>query len=80
MYGVGDVERALCVAAKDYVLGVASSHWFGSWDRPTLLGCTAADIAKDIPPADWQRLSAGDGTKGSRLYDWCYLELATLDA
>ena len=23
--------------------------------------------------ADWQRLSAGDGTKGSRLYDWAFL-------
>src|SRR5438270_13713158 len=28
----------------------------------------------------WQRLSAGDGTKGLRLYDWAYLELADLDA
>jgi SRSO17 transposase len=80
VYGVGDVERALRVAAKGYVLGVASSHWFGSWDRPTPLGGTAAEIAKDISPADWQRLSADDGTKGPRLYDWCYLELATLDA
>jgi SRSO17 transposase len=28
----------------------------------------------------WQRLSAGEGTKGPRLYDWAYLELADLDA
>ena len=27
----------------------------------------------------WQRLSAGDGTKGERLYDWAYCELADLD-
>jgi SRSO17 transposase len=26
------------------------------------------------------RLSAGDGTKGPRLYDWAYLELADLEA
>jgi SRSO17 transposase len=26
------------------------------------------------------RLSAGEGTKGARLYDWAYLELADLEA
>jgi hypothetical protein len=31
-------------------------------------------------PSDWKRLSAGEGTKGPRLHDWCYLELADLDA
>lgn len=28
----------------------------------------------------WQRLSAGKGTKGARLHDWAYCELADLDA
>ena len=28
----------------------------------------------------WQRLSAGAGTKGERLYDWAYCELADLEA
>ena len=27
-----------------------------------------------------RRLSAGEGTKGERLHDWAYLELADLDA
>ena len=26
-----------------------------------------------IPASDWHRLSAGDGAKGPRLYDWAYL-------
>ena len=29
--------------------------------------------------SDWKRLSAGTGTKGPRLHDWCYLELADLE-
>jgi SRSO17 transposase len=29
---------------------------------------------------DWKRLSAEDGSKGPRLHDWCYLELADLEA
>ncbi len=31
-------------------------------------------------PCDWKRLSAGNGAKGPRLYDWAYLELADLEA
>jgi len=41
---------------------------------------TAEAIARDLDPAAWRRLSAGEGTKGPRLYDWAYLELADLDA
>src|SRR5689334_3038454 len=33
-----------------------------------------------LDAAAWQRLSAGEGTKGPRLYDGAYLELADLDA
>ena len=28
------------------------------------------DLIADVPPAGWHRLSAGDGAKGPRLYDW----------
>ena len=41
---------------------------------------TAEAVAKDLDAPAWQRLSAGPGTKGPRLYDWSYLELATFDA
>ena len=27
----------------------------------------------EVPASGWQRLSAGDGAKGPRLYDWAYL-------
>jgi SRSO17 transposase len=80
VYGVGDVEQALRRACKGYVLGVRSDHHFGSWaDKPAIAG-TAAEIARDIAPLAWQRLSAGEGTKGARLHDWAYLELADLHA
>lgn len=79
VYGVGDVEQALRKAGKGYVLGVSSNHHFGSWvGKPAVAG-TAAQIAQDIDPAAWQRLSAGDGTKGARLHDWAYLELADIE-
>jgi SRSO17 transposase len=35
-------------------------------------------IATHIPPDDWQRLSAGQGAKGPRWYDWARVRLARL--
>jgi SRSO17 transposase len=52
---------------------------FQSWGKRRPVSGTAADIASTRRSSDWKRLSAGDGTKGPRLHDWCYLELADLD-
>jgi SRSO17 transposase len=80
VYGVGDVEGALRRAGKGYVLGVNSTRQFGSWGGKPAVAGTAEMIACDLDPSVWQRLSAGDGTKGARLHDWAYCELADLDA
>src|SRR3954470_12827515 len=80
VYGVGGVEMALRRAGKGYVLGVASTTQFHSWDKPELVSGTAEAIAATLPASRWVQLSAGAGTKGPRLYDWAYLELADLDA
>ena len=80
VYGVGGVEMALRRAGKGYVLGVASTTQFHSWDKPEPVSGTAEAIAATLPAARWVQLSAGAGTKGPRLYDWAYLELADLDA
>src|SRR5277367_270075 len=80
VYGVGDIEQQLRRAGKGYVLGVSSAHVFQSWGKRRSVAGTAADIARTRPASDWKRLSAGAGTKGPRLHDWCYLELADLEA
>src|SRR3954452_16676604 len=77
--GVGEVETALRQAGKGYVLGVAGTRPFWSWGEAPVAG-TAEEIARGLPASGWVRLSAGDGTKGPRLYDWAYLELADLEA
>jgi SRSO17 transposase len=79
VYGVGELEMALRRAGKGYVLGVTSSHHFNSWSPTLSVSGTAEEIAKDLPAESWIRVSAGNGTKGPRLYDWAYLELADLD-
>jgi SRSO17 transposase len=79
VYGVGDIEMALRRAGKGYVLGVKTDHKFNSWaGKPPVAG-TAEAIADGLAPSAWTRLSAGEGTKGARLYDWAYCELADLD-
>lgn len=52
---------------QPFVLAVASNSplMFGG------PGCLkASEIAAQVPPEQWQRLSAGRGTKGPRRYDW----------
>jgi SRSO17 transposase len=56
-----------------YVLAVSGKDtvWEGGW-RQRRIGTLLAD-----PPAEgWERLSAGDGAKGPRFYDWLRLPLA----
>ncbi|NJD24688.1 MAG: IS701 family transposase [Betaproteobacteria bacterium] len=79
VYGVGDIEMALRRAGKGYVLGVKSNDTFSSWGKPNAVAGTAKEIADCLPLSAWKRLSAGSGTKGERLHDWAYLDLADLD-
>jgi SRSO17 transposase len=80
VYGVGEFETALRRAGKGYVLGVNATQPFNAWiGKPAVAG-TAEEIARGLEPAAWRRLSAGEGTRGPRLSDWAYRELADLDA
>ena len=78
IYGVGEIEMMLRRAEKGYVLGVNASHPFNSWvGKPEVAG-TAEEIAHGLDESAWQRLSAGGGTKGERVHEWAYCELADL--
>jgi SRSO17 transposase len=79
VYGTGDIETTLRKAGKGYVLGIASNHVLHSWGKKQLVSGTAGKIAQSLPKNAWRRLAAGEGTKGPRLHDWAYLELADLD-
>ena len=80
IYGVGEIAMALRRAGKGYVLGVNATQAFNSGTGKPVVAGTAEQIAQGLNPAAWQRLSAGEGTKGPRFFDWAYLELADLDA
>jgi SRSO17 transposase len=76
----GALAMRLRQAGKGYVLGAHATDRFSSWDKGPPVSGTAETIAQALAPEAWRRLSAGDGTKGLRLYDWAYVELADLEA
>ncbi len=54
-----------------YVLAVSRKR-----PIPTRAGVfTAGMLARCLPKTAWQRLSAGDGAKGHRFYDWAQVEI-----
>jgi SRSO17 transposase len=66
LYGADHQTRRLIEASgRGYVLAVTSAQRLGL--KPV------ADWLEDVPAKGWIRLSAGDGAKGPRLYDWAYL-------
>jgi SRSO17 transposase len=77
VYGNDPALRAgLAQRRVGYVLAVSCDHRI-----PTNGGPVRADsVARGLPPASWQRLSAGVGSKGHRMYSWAYLELPATDA
>ena len=66
------LRRELEDRGTGYVLAVARSH------RVTAAaGAQRADaIAARLPRRAWQRLSAGQGSKGPRFYDWAWITIA----
>ncbi|WP_438804444.1 IS701 family transposase [Nocardia noduli] len=69
------LRAALRARGTGYVLAVACDHRL-----ETTTGRVRADIlAKSLPKRAWQPLSAGDGAKGPRVYDWAWIEIGDGD-
>lgn len=79
VYG-GDrrLRRWLEERMQPFVLAIKQSEplWVATDRGPAQR--KAAAIADDLSDMDWQRLSAGDGAKGPRLYDWARVAIRPL--
>lgn len=73
-YGDNPGLRSWCEqAGLNYVMAISCDHRF---DTPA--GKARADeLARSAGSKGWQRLSAGVGSKGHRLYDWLLIDPAT---
>ena len=54
----------------NYVMAISCDQQFAT---PTA-GVRADELARAAPKKGWQRLSAGKGSKGHRLYDWLFID------
>jgi len=77
VYGADPLLRAEDVShGLGYVLAVASTHRIA-----TPAGTfTAAHLAGRVPRHAWQQLSAGNGAKGHRWYDWALIDTVDVAA
>jgi SRSO17 transposase len=57
----------------NYVMAVSCDARFSTPTGPR----RADELATSAPKRGWQRLSAGDGSKGQRLYDWLLIDPGT---
>ena len=70
VYGADPRLRAeLEARAIGYVLAVACDHRIATGAGPR----RADELAARVPARAWQRISAGQGAKGHRLYDWAFI-------
>ena len=58
-----------------YVLAVKNNEPLWADTEGGSAPVAARELAQQIPAEWWQRLSAGDGSKGPRLYDWGWLPI-----
>src|SRR5260221_110734 len=64
----GVVRLSVEERQQPFVLAVPSTKRVG-------LSATAAGVAASWPAAAWQRLAAGAGSQGPRLYDWAWMPM-----
>ena len=61
---------------QPYVLAVRGNERVGMRGLGRVWPVAVTEVAAGIPVAAWKRLSAGDGAKGPRVYDWARVALA----
>ena len=80
VYGAGDDRNAAPQGRQGLCAGRGRQPCLSFLGQAAVRRRHCRTIAQSLPKTAWQRLSAGEGTKGPRLHDWAYLELADLDA
>lgn len=75
VYSSWKMRNMLEARKQPYVLAVPSNFMVRFIGRDGVQQPHIATLFKNIASDAWQRLSAGSGSKGERLYDWAWLSL-----
>jgi SRSO17 transposase len=70
------LRRLLEARGQPYVLAVRSNHTLRFLEDWQLIQTDPAQLASELAEDDWQPLSAGEGSKGPRLYEWARIPLS----
>jgi SRSO17 transposase len=71
-----EVRRFLEEREQRYVLAVKRTTVVTATRSDGDLGqATVGSLVDAVPPDGWNRLSCGEGSQGSRVYDWAYITL-----
>jgi SRSO17 transposase len=65
-------RHAIVTRALGYVVGVTSTQSLWVWDHRGPRQRPIRDVVAQVAPEGWTQLSAGDGAKGPRVYDWAW--------
>ena len=61
-----------------HILAVKSNEKLWAWTEEGPRQVRADRLASQVEESDWARLSAGDGSKGPRIYDWTWVAIRPL--
>ena len=61
-----------------HVLAIKSNEKLWAWTEEGPMQVRADRLASQVEEGDWSRMSAGDGAKGPRVYDWTWLAIRPL--
>ena len=78
VYSSWKVRNFLEEGKQPYVLAVPSNFMVRFINGDGIQQPHIATLFRNLDPSVWQRLSAGSGSKGERLYDWAWFSLRDL--
>jgi SRSO17 transposase len=78
VYSSSEVRRYLEDRKQPFVLGISAQFMLRFPDKGGIRQARVDELFAELKTKSWQRLSAGQGSKGERFFDWAWLRLSEL--
>ena len=78
LYSSSKLRRVLEQRQQAYVVGISSAFMLRFFEEEGLRQAKVRELFGELPASAWQQLSAGQGNKGERLFDWAWIRLWNL--
>jgi SRSO17 transposase len=78
VYSSSEVRRYLEDRKQPFVLGISTQFMLRFPDGDRIKQTRVDELFSELKARSWHRLSAGQGSKGERFFDWAWLRLSEL--